>query len=168
MKISKALATQIAEKALAFRDEEINKAEQAVHVQCDLMAETFTPQAVKDLFMTERAYFNEADNPRFFTTESTDWTHYALSKSYPVRNGSYDQILVSEEALKALHKLTGRVSKLKAQLVKDIEALETAMYQLRTRDKVLKELPELEQYFPTEMSTALVPNMSGIRDLLKH
>ena len=56
--------------------------------------------------------------------------------------------------------------KLKRQLNADLEALGTAIYQLCTKANVIKQLPELEKYFPTDLTTALVLNMLGMCELL--
>lgn len=169
MRISKVLAESIAKQALAFRETEIVAAEKEVQAFIDEIAKNSTPALVSADFELHPSYFKTAKSFHIFSdvnkTEKT--RNSTLNTIVPPNGWQYGIIYADAWRLTRLEKLELNLKKLETKLLEDEETLYNTILALSTKKRVLEDLPDLQLYFPAEITTTLAPNLSAVRDLLK-
>src|SRR5215217_2094342 len=168
MRISKTAAMDLAYAALKDRYDEHEKREDDLKKYFETVVLKYTPEEVKILFKSSHREYLESstgylqifspDKPRdhrsFHTLNSVP--HKSHTRQLKVSDSEFDKLIKWDVSNKAF----------KESITKDRKALETALVQLGTYKRIRETIPEMTPFLPTSETTAIVPDMSEIRQIL--
>ena len=161
-RITKELASSIAEQLLKPKKEAITALKKE---RKDIVSDLYfneLPVEIRKAFEKYPAYFSRQSSVRIHGP-GFGYECYELSKSLPQIDHS---LSVDEKTGNVIKKLSNKIEKLQQEYRVMESEIENALLALRTYKNVEKEFPEAASYLPEKHTTALIVNISSIREKL--
>lgn len=166
MRISKTTAESVAKAVFAKKLTAIEATEKKAKIYVSELVIAYTPYEVIELSNKHPNFFKFSYSFRFQSANSSemDYTYYKSAQKLP-ETGNFLNISVAE--FKKLQKEWLKYDQLRTDYKNAIRELETALMQLITYKRIREALPEIAGFLPAETSTALIPNIDKVRDLIR-
>lgn len=164
MRISKMMAQEIALKALEKRKDQLNDQLSSNKEFVTKVVMDRLPEQVKKTFGMYSGYF-DLHSYFNFTCDHSQSRGFDSSEYLPRKDNGY--IEIDPETMKILETSRSSYLKNQSQYKSDFNELESAIFNLRTINRVREELPDLKEFLPDESVTALVPSLDKARIILK-
>ncbi len=162
--ITKAIASEVAVKLTAKKQDEIKKLDLKLKEQFEAVYLKSLPKDVVSAFENAPNYFNTSNSVQV-SGNGFNWQSLGFTKKMPVlRNCSYQ--LSDKEATLFLKKYN-EIEYKKSKCRDLIYEIENALVSLRSYKKISETFPEAIPFLPEKITTALAVNISDIQDKLK-
>jgi hypothetical protein len=163
MRITKTIASEVAEKLLSKKDLEIKEAGLKLSEYAQAFVEAQIPKEVIEAYEKYKGYFNYR---REFQLKGNglNYEYVSCLNQLPYSNYLFEP---NPEQAKVFRVLIDNLAKLRSERIKLKTELENAIFNLRTFKMVEENFPEAVPFLPKSQSTSLVVNLSEIRQKLK-
>jgi len=162
--ITKAIATEVAVKLTAKKQEEIKNLDLKLREQFEIVYLKSLPKEVVLAFENAPNYFNTSNSVQI-SGNGFNWQSLGFTKKMPVLRNCSHQLSDKEASdfLKKYNTIEDKKSKCR-DLIYEIE---TALFSLRSYKKIGEQFPEAIPFLPEKITSALAINISDIQYKLK-
>jgi len=162
-RITKLIAENVAAKLTEKQDSEIKELKSELSNKfTDIYLKTI-PKEVLD-FHKKYPEFIETRSNMQISGNGFQYQSLSLNKSFPAKNHIF---LPNEKDAKTLLSLVNEISDKKSEHSKLKQEIEVLLFGLRTYTKVNSEFPEATPFLPKTITSALMVNISDLREKLK-
>lgn len=165
MRITREIADAVAKKSLEARRRDIQKQQESFEYDAHRAIVDRIPPNAFDQQLINSGFIQKSQT--FRITDGSGKYEHGISTREPLPNIPNGFFVLDEKTFNRLRDNKQTITNLRNDAYRDERKISDALVQLRTRANAIKHIPELEQFFPEEVTTAIVPTFSNIRELLK-
>jgi hypothetical protein len=163
MNITKAIATEVAEKLIQKQGLELNELKDSLKVKFEKIVIDATPKDVVDFY---KKYPNYVETRQSFQLSGNgfDYKYLNTKSSIPAFKSSFQP---NERDAIILHGILNEIDKKEKEYKKLFSEIEIALFSLRTYKRVEETFPEAFLLLPNKITTSLSVNISDLRQKIK-
>jgi len=163
MNVTKAIATEVAEKLIQKQGLELKELKQDLKQKFEDIVLNTIPKDIKDFYKKHPRYTNTRQSFQL-SGNGFEYKYLNTKNEVPAVTNSFQP---NEADALVLHGLLNEIDKKEKEYKKLFSEIEVALFGLRTYKRVEENFPEAFLLLPNKITTSLAVNISDLRQKIK-